>query len=107
MGLETALLASAIIGGVGTAASVYQGNKVEREQRNATNQATQNAKVAADASAQANNKVNQKRPDTGALLSANLAGNSTGLTSTMLTGANGIDPNTLQLGKNTLLGGGS
>lgn len=103
MGIETALLATAI---ASTAAAVYTGNKNASAQKDATNQATANAKATADAAAQANNKANQKKPDSDALLSANLTARQNGQASTMLTGPAGIDPNTLTLGKTTLLGGG-
>lgn len=103
MGIETALIAAAV---ASTAVSVYNGNKAEKAQQSATNQATANAKATATAAEEANNKANQKSPDSGALLSANVAGGKTGQASTMLTGPGGIDPSTLQLGKTTLLGGG-
>lgn len=103
MGIETALIATAI---ASTAAAVYNGNKAAKAQEAATNQATENAKATAKASTEATNKANQKAPDSGALLSANIAGGKSGNSSTMLTGAGGIDPSTLQLGKTTLLGGG-
>lgn len=103
MGIETALIASAL---VGTAAGIYQGHKAASAQEDATNQANANAKKTADAASEANNKANQKAPDSAALLSANIAGANGGNSSTMLTGTAGIDPSLLQLGKNTLLGGG-
>ena len=106
MGLETALLAVAAASAVGTAASVYTGNKAERAQKEATSQATANAKATATAAEEANNKANQKKPDSDALLSANLTAGKTGQASTMLTGPAGVDPSTLALGKTTLLGGG-
>jgi hypothetical protein len=103
MGIETALIAATI---ASTAAAVYNGNKAASAQKDATNQATANAKATATAAEQASNKANQKKPDSGALLSANIAGGKTGQASTMLTGPAGVDPSTLQLGKTTLLGGG-
>jgi uncharacterized protein HemX len=106
MGIETGtalLIASAI--GAGTAA--YTANKQEKAQEAATEQATKNAKATAKAAEEASNKANKKAPDSGALLSANIAGGKSGQASTMLTGATGIDPSVLQLGKTTLLGGGS
>lgn len=106
MGIETALLAVAAASAAGTVASVYTGNKAERAQRDATNQATANAKATASAAEQANNKANQKKPDSDALLSANLTAGQAGQAGTMLTGSAGIDPSTLTLGKTTLLGGG-
>lgn len=90
-----------------SATSAYVSNKNANARADEANQtAQQNAKKTADASTQASNKANQKKPDSGALLSANIAGGKTGQISTMLTGPAGIDPNTLQLGKTTLLGGG-
>jgi alanine dehydrogenase len=62
------------------------------------------AKVQADQADQANNKLNAKRPDIGAMLSANQSAAAGGGAGTMLTGVGGVDPSTLQLGKNTLLG---
>jgi hypothetical protein len=40
-----------------------------------------------------------------ALIGAGQAGGSPGAAQTMLTGPEGVDPGTLKLGKNTLLGG--
>lgn len=90
-----------------SAGSAYVSNKnANARAEEANQQAEKGAKATADATAQANNKVNQKKPDSSALLSANIAGGKTGQPSTMLTGATGIDPGMLQLGKTTLLGGG-
>ena len=66
---------------------------------------TGRAQEAAKAQDEANNKVNQKRPDTSALYSANQQSAKNGPSSTMLTGSSGVDPSALQLGKSTLLGG--
>jgi hypothetical protein len=50
-----------------------------------------------------------KTPDAGAVRANNAgtmqAGGSPGVAQTMLTGASGVDPKALKLGKNTLLGG--
>lgn len=103
MGLETAILGAALIGGAATA---YTANKQAGAQKDAANQAAANAKATATAAEEATNKANQKKPDSDALLSANLTAGQTGQSSTMLTGPAGIDPNLLTLGKTTLLGGG-
>lgn len=50
-------------------------------------------------------KANRKAPDVGSLLAGNLAGAHGGVGSTMLTGAAGVDPGSLSLGRSTLLGG--
>jgi predicted transcriptional regulator len=90
-----------------SATSAYVSNKnANARAEEANQQAEQNAKKTADATAQATNKANQKKPDSDALLSANLTNGKAGQASTMLTGAGGIDPNLLTLGKTTLLGGG-
>jgi Flp pilus assembly protein TadB len=58
------------------------------------------------ATAQQNiNRANQKRPDTQAVLADTQAAAGGGAAGTMLTGPQGIDPQQLALGKNTLLGG--
>lgn len=83
-----------------------QGKEANALQEQATKQAAANAKATADAATEASNRANQKQPDSGALLSANLTTGKAGQSSTMLTGVGGIDPSLLTLGKMTLLGGG-
>lgn len=65
--------------------------------------ARDNAKRTADLTDQANNRANSKAPSLAALMSAN--GGGTGISSTFLTGASGVDPGSLKLSKTTLLGG--
>ena len=90
-----------------SATSAYVSNKnASARAEEANQQAEQNAKKTADATTQATNRANQKKPDSDALLSANLTAGQSGQASTMLTGPAGIDPSTLTLGKTTLLGGG-
>jgi hypothetical protein len=50
------------------------------------------------------NRLNAKLPDTAKLRSSNRQGANAGIGSTMLTSAKGVDPGSLKLGKNTLLG---
>ena len=117
MGLETIGLAlgataetAATVGAMaaGTAAStalgVYQGQKAAGAQKSAQAQAAAQASSTAKAADEANNRINQKRPDTVAILAANAQAGKGGQAGTMLTGPQGVDPSTLQLGKNTLLG---
>ena len=70
--------------------------------------AQQQAKDAAlkqeSAADQANNKANQKRPDTMAILDQAAQSGKGGASGTMLTGAAGVDPSALNLGRSTLLG---
>lgn len=68
--------------------------------------ATANAEKTAKAAEEANNRANQKRTNASSLLSSNQMAAKGGQAGTMLTGPKGVDPNALQLGKSTLLGGG-
>lgn len=52
------------------------------------------------------NRVNQKAPDLASIVAQNQQQMRTGQGSTMLTGARGVDPNDLSLGRPTLLGAG-
>ena len=92
----------AIIGAVGTGASIDAQRRAVNTQQDAANAAAQQAqKQADDAAKQADmetNKLNQKKPNQG--MTGVPAGGSI-----MLTGAQGIDSSKLTLGKSTLLGG--
>lgn len=97
----TALLATAAV--VGTAVSGYNANKARQDQRSANRTAAAEAKKQASLADQANNRANAKAPDLGAMFAGN--GMPGGVSSTMLTGAKGVDSSQLLLGRNTLLGG--
>ena len=103
MGMDpvTIMTAAAVLG---AGASVYEGQQQASAQKDAAQQAKTAAEATADATDQANNKANAKTPDVAAMLSANQQAATEGASSTMLTGAGGISPSTLQIGKNTLLG---
>ncbi len=108
MGLETI----AAVAALGSAAySIYSGERAADAQSSAQSQAKAQAEqraAAADKQAaaadQAQNKANQKRPDTSAILSAAGQAGKAGESGTMLTGPAGVGAGTLNLGKNTLLG---
>jgi hypothetical protein len=103
MGIDPITLAAlATIGS--TAATIYTGNKQAGAQRDAQAQAKAQADASMKASDEANNKINQKKPDTSAILAASAQAGRGGQAGTMLTGSQGVDPSTLQLGKSTLLG---
>jgi hypothetical protein len=90
--------------GAGTLFSAFNGMKQASTAEKANEQAQQNAQQAKTDSERAQNKADQKSPNVGAMLEANTgSARSTGA-GTMLTGPQGIDPDTLMLGKNTLLG---
>lgn len=50
------------------------------------------------------NRATQKRPNTAGILSEAQQSGRAGVSGTMLTGSQGVDPSTLNLGRNTLLG---
>ncbi|BCB27048.1 hypothetical protein SKTS_19340 [Sulfurimicrobium lacus] len=88
----------------GTAYSIYSGERAADAQSSAQNQAKAQADKQATAADQAQNRANQKKPDTSAILSAAGQAGKAGESGTMLTGPAGVGANTLNLGKNTLLG---
>lgn len=79
--------------------------KDEKQAKSAAVQAQKNADAAAKQADEDFNRANQKRPDTNAILAAAQDSVRGGTSGTMLTGAQGVDPETLKLGKTTLLGG--
>lgn len=101
-GASAAVLAAAAV--AGTAYSVYSGQKQLSAQKKAQAQAQSNANASATAAEQAANKANQKMPDTSAILDAATQSGRAGVSGTMLTGAMGVDKNSMALGRNALLG---
>ena len=97
--------AMAVLGGIGTAMQFQQGRIAEIAQREAASKAAAAAAKQADQTDQANNRANAKQPDVTGLSSANSMAAKGGQSGTLLTGAAGVDPKTLLLGKTTLLGG--
>jgi hypothetical protein len=100
----SAVTALAVTAAVGTAYSIYAGERAAGAQKDAANQARQAAGVQANLADQANNAANKKRPNLGAMMQGNQAAAMGGGASTMLTGPAGVDTTSLSLGKNTLLG---
>lgn len=97
---------------VGTAASIDGARRQKNQAKDAQEAAAAQAKQAAEQAAkqaedeakaadQAFNRTNQRKPSAAAAGRAALGG---GGGSTMLTGPQGVDPNSLTLGKSTLLG---
>ena len=100
----TLLAATAVTAAATVGASVYSGRKQEKQARAAAEQAQKNADQQVKAAEEATNKAEQKSANAAASRDeAALAGKS-GVSGTMLTGPQGIDPSQLMLGKNTLLG---
>lgn len=101
-GVEIAIVGSALLG---AGAAAYSGKQAANAQDKATKQAEKAAAATASQAEQEFNKANAKKPDIGAITSANQQAAAGGAGSTMLTGAMGVDPTSLSLGKTTLLGG--
>lgn len=111
-GAATAVYVAAAVAAVGTAYSIYNGERQAGKQEEALTQQRQaqaEAKTAAEkqqSTAEQNvNRANAKQPDAGAILSAAGQAAKGGPAGTMLTGPQGVNPNDLALGKSTLLGG--
>lgn len=108
----SAMITAAVALTVATGYSIYSGERAAKKQNEALQQqqqANQEAKAAATKqekmAEESTNKALSKSPDTGAILSGAEQAAKMGGSSTMLTGVGGVDPNTLNLGKKTLLGG--
>ena len=100
--MAVSAVAAAVV--VSAGVSYYNGQEQKKAAEKASQQAQNNANQQATAAEQAFNKTNQKRPDTSAILSAASQSAKGGESGTMLTGPLGVNPNQLNLGKNTLLG---
>jgi hypothetical protein len=102
-GATTAAWVGAAIAGAGAIASNVQANKQARQQRRAAEQAEQQARRADEQSRQAMRKQNAQQADVGSILAQNqnemLSGGST-----LLTGAQGVAQDKLNLGKGNTLG---
>lgn len=95
---------TAIAVGVSAATQVYSADKARSTQNKAMDQSRRNAEASAAQADQEFNKANRKQPDTMSLLASNQQSARGGVSGTMLTGSGGVDPGSLLLGKNTLLG---
>lgn len=102
--MPAAPIVMAVAAVASTAYSIYSGEKQRSAQKAANKKAQANADKQAQLAEQDLNRANQKTPDVGALLSANQQQSLSGQSGTMLTGSQGVDPNSLSLGKSTLLG---
>ena len=102
--MSAATTVAAIAAVAGTAYSIYSGERNASAQANAQKDAKSAALKQEQAAEEANNRANQKRPDTMAILDAAKQSGNSGASGTTLTGAQGVDPGALNLGKSTLLG---
>ena len=101
---------------VGTLASTYVAvrsanrqrqvqEKALKEQRRANERAESRAKAEQQRSEQEYNRANRQNVDIESALDASELASKQGASGTLLTGSTGVDPNQLNLGSNTLLGG--
>lgn len=98
-------IAAFAVTAIGVGASIYNGQQQASAQKKALTQAQTQAQSQANAADQAMNAANKKQPDTRNSIDAAMAAGRGGQSGTMLTGPSGVDPNSLSLGKTTLLGG--
>jgi uncharacterized protein HemX len=100
MGVSAAVMAVAAAG-----ATMYSSHQQRMAQEDSINAQKESA-----AEAQANRPQPSKAPNVQAVQAsqagAGQGGGAPGVAQTFLTGASGVDPSLLNLGKNTLLGGG-
>jgi DNA-directed RNA polymerase beta subunit len=103
---------AAVAAVVGTTYAVYSGEEAKkdrqdmmRKQEVAQTQQLAETKQQTQTSQQNINRANQRRPDSQASMDMAATAGGGGASGTMLTGPQGIDPQQLALGKNTLLGG--
>lgn len=97
---------------VGTAYSIYSGERASgkqkqamKKQAGAQEEARMEARSQQRQSDEAMGRSTRKTPDIAGIMSEAGQAAQGGPSATMLTGPTGVDPNALSLGKNTLLGG--
>ena len=107
MAITSAIAAVASVG-----YSIYQGQKQHKQQQKqlklqeeANIEAKETAKKEADRADIEMNRANRKKADVAAISSKEDQAALSGPAGTMLTGVQGVDPDKLKLGGNTLLGG--
>ena len=111
-------LLGAVVAGTGVAATaagvgytIASGEDAKRKQADALvkqeraqTQAVASAETQRQQSQQLVNQANRKRPDVSSIMQAAADSSKRGAAGTMLTGPTGVDPNSLALGKSSLLG---
>lgn len=99
MGIEAAIAAMVASSVAGVAGQVDASRRQKNQAKDATRAAEQQAKEAEKQAEMETNRANQRTANAAASAMPNQ-----GLGGTMLTGPQGVDPNALSLGRNTLLG---
>ena len=97
--ISLALIGSAVAGAAGVAASADASRRQRNQAKDAARAAEQQAQQASKQAEMETNRANQRVAS-----SAEAQRPNAGLGGTMLTGPQGVDPNALSLGRNTLLG---
>lgn len=101
--MPAAPVIAAVAAAVGTSYSIYSGERADKKQSRAQAQAEKQAKEQALQAERDFNKANSKKANTASLLQA-AQQDGGGVSSTMLTGSEGIENDQLKLGKQNLLG---
>lgn len=101
--MPAAPVIAAVAAAVGTSYSIYSGERAAKKQSQAQAQAEKQAKEQALQAERDFNKANSKKVNTAGLLQA-AQQDGGGVSSTMLTGPEGIENDQLKLGKQNLLG---
>jgi len=114
MGIETIAIGAIIAAAAGAASTGYSiaaGESAKnkqadalRKQEKAQTQAVNAAQGQRKQSEMAINQANRQQPNVSGIMEAASAASSGGAAGTMLTGPTGVDPNSLALGKSSLLG---
>lgn len=97
MGIEAII--GAVIAGAGAASQADAARRQRNQAKDAARAAEQQAQQASKQAEMETNRANQRTANAAASAMPNQ-----GLGGTMLTGPQGVDPNALSLGRNTLLG---
>ena len=97
MGIEAII--GAMIAGAGVASQADASRRQRNQSRDAARAAEQQAQQASKQAEMETNRANQRTANAAASAMPNQ-----GLGGTMLTGPQGVDPNSLSLGRNTMLG---
>ena len=101
--MPAAPVIAAVAAAVGTSYSIYSGERAAKKQSQAQAQAEKRAKEQALQAERDFNKANSKKANMAGLLQA-AQQDGGGVSSTMLTGSEGIENDQLKLGKQNLLG---
>ena len=98
------VISAVVVSVVSAAASIAAAQSNRRSANQAQDEARRTALKNEKNAQEAQNRADQKSPDTAFILSAAQQASKGGASGTMLTGPLGVDPDALKLGKTSLLG---